>query len=116
MSTTLTVYVVTPDLERMRRFYEEALGVKAGAQSGNWMPFRLAGATFALHAAGNETEEELKRVNLSFGVDDIDGAVARFQARGAQVLRGVADETFGKMATLGDPDGRTFELVQHEVP
>lgn len=111
MSTTLTVYVLTPDLDRMRRFYEEALGVKAGAQSGNWVPFNIGAATFALHAAG--PENDMERFNVSFGVDDIDAAVKRFDEQGATVLRGVADETFGRMATLQDPDGRAFEVVQY---
>ncbi len=113
MSATLTVYVVTKDLERMRRFYEGALGVGPGPQSGNWLPFTLGGATFALHAAGAETADDLQRFNLSFGVDDIDATVARFEAQGAKILRGVADEAFGRMATLQDPDGRVFEVVQY---
>ena len=113
MSTTMTVYVMTKDLDRMRRFYEGALEVKPAPQSGNWLPFALGGATFALHAAGNEAEDDLQRFSLSFGVDDAEAAVARFEAQGAKVLRGVADEAFGKMATLQDPDGRTFEVVQY---
>ena len=111
MSATLTVYVVTPDLERMRRFYQEALAAKAGPQQGNWVPFSLGGATFALHAAG--PDDDPLKLSLSFGVDDIDSTVARFEAQGAKILRGVADEAFGKMATLQDPDGRQFEVVQY---
>ncbi len=113
MSTSLTVYVVTPDIDKMRRFYEGALGVEAGEQSGNWVPFRLGGATFALHAAANESPEELRHVSLGFAVDDIEAVVARFEAQGAEVLRGIADETFGRLATLQDPDGRAFEVVQY---
>ena len=113
MSVSLTVYVVTRELERMRRLYEGALQVKPASQQGNWLPFSLGGATFALHAFGNEGEEDPQRFNLSFGVDDIEATVARFEAQGAKVLRGVADEAFGKMATLRDPDGRTFEVVQY---
>ena len=110
MSTTLTVFVVTPDIERMRRFYEGGLGAKAAPQQGNWVPFSLGDATFALHALGPDGDPQ--RIELSFVVDDIEAAVARFQEQGAKVLRGIADETFGKMATLQDPDGRTFEVVQ----
>lgn len=113
MSVNMTVYVVTRDLERMRQFYQEALQVKPAAQEGAWLPFNLGGATFALHAAGSETDEDVRKLNLSFGVDDIDAVVSRFQAQGAKTLRGVADEAFGKMATLEDPDGRVFEVVQY---
>lgn len=113
MSTTLTVYVVTPNVDKMRQFYEGALGVQAGEQSGNWAPFQLGGATFALHAIGDESTEDLERFSVSFGVDDIDATVSRFKAQGAKILRGIADETFGRMATLEDPDGRAFEVVQY---
>lgn len=111
MSAKLTTYVMTPDLDRMRRFYEEGLGMKGDEQSGNWVPLSLGGATFALHQAFGE-DDPLK-VSYSFAVDDIEAAVSRFEAAGAKVLRGVADETFGRMATLEDPDGRVFEVVQY---
>ena len=115
MSAGMTVYVYTKDLDRMRRFYEGALGVKAAPQ-GDWVPFDLGGATFALHFVLDEAERDLQRLNLSFDVDDIEAADARFQERGAKVLQGVADETFGKRAVLEDPDGRRFDLVEHEAP
>ena len=113
MSTTMTVYAYVSDLDRMRQFYESALGVKPAIQQGNWLPFELGGATFALHSIENDRVEDVQRFNLSFAVDDIEAAVARFEAQGAKVLRGVADEAFGKRATLQDPDSRTFEVVQH---
>ena len=113
MTATLTVYVVTKDLERTRRFYEEGLGVPSGEQSGLWLPFALAGATFALHGARDDDPEDMMRANVSFGVDDIEAAVARFERAGGRVLRGVADEAYGKRALIQDPDGRTFELVRY---
>ena len=116
MSTTMTVYAYVSDLDRMRRFYEGALGVKPATQHGNWLPFDLGGATFALHGIERDRLEDVRRFKLSFAVDDIEAAVARFEAQGAKVLRGVADEAFGRRAMLQDPDGRTLEIVQHELP
>lgn len=107
---SVTVYVMTPDIDRTRDFYEKALGIGAGARSGNWVPFSIGGATFALHAG----TEDVGAYSFSLDVDDIEAAVERFEAAGAKVLRGVADEAFGRMATVQDPDGRTIELVQHE--
>ena len=113
MGTKMTVYVYTEDLERMRRFYERSLGVNP-TDYGDWQPFDLGGARFALHGVKDGEARDLQRYNLSFDVDDIEAAVARFDAQGATVLRGVADEAFGKRAFLQDPDGRTFELVQRD--
>ena len=115
MSATLSVYIMTPDLEGLRRFYEAGLGARAGERSGNWVPFELAGATFALHAAQPDGEEGLQQVSYGFGVGDVDAALARFEGAGAKVLRGVADESYGRKATLEDPDGRVFEIVQYEL-
>lgn len=115
MSAKLTVYVYTSDLERLRRFYEGGLGVAPAAQHGNWLPFDLAGATFALHADRGDPSLDRQRVRLSFEVDDIEAAVARFEAAGATVLRGIADEAFGKRALLEDPEGRQIELVMQEM-
>ena len=114
MGARISVYVYTLDLERMRRFYEGGLGVKPGAQHGNWLPFDLGGGTFALHGARERSAEDLQRVHLTFVVDDIEATVARFQAQGAKVLRGVADEAFGKRAIVEDPEGRTLEIVSHQ--
>lgn len=109
----MTVYVYTPELERMRRFYEGAFGVTP-VDHGDWQPFTLDGATFALHRMNDPSNQDAQRFHVTFDVDDIEAAVARFEAAGAKVLRGIADEAFGKRAFLQDPDGRAFEVVQHE--
>lgn len=113
MSVRLTVYVYTADLERLRRFYAAGLGVEPGTQHGNWLPFELGGATFALHGVSEPGDRDLQRANLNFETDDIEALVARCEAAGATVLRGVSDEAFGRRAMLRDPDGRTFEAVSH---
>jgi predicted enzyme related to lactoylglutathione lyase len=113
MTTSLTVYVYSGDLEKLAAFYAGGLALQREAREGNWLPLSLARATFALHASHPDGGEDLQRVSYSFGVDDIEAAVARFRKHGAKVLRDVADEAFGRRATLEDPDGRVFELVQY---
>jgi predicted enzyme related to lactoylglutathione lyase len=105
--------VYTPQLREVRGFYEAGLGV-APANLGDWQPFELAGGRFALHGSRGEPGQEPARVHLTFVVDDIEAALRRFEAAGARVLRGVADEAFGKRAYVQDPDGREFELIQEE--
>lgn len=115
MTAHLGVYVYTRDLQRLRRFYEQGLGV-APADRGGWLPFELGGGAFALHEAGDDASRDPAAIQLQFVVDDIDEALARFTAAGAKVLRGIADEAFGKRAFLEDPEGRAFQLVKHELP
>lgn len=113
MAVNLTVYVYSNEFGKLSDFYKQGLGVEPDGQHGNWLPFALPRATFALHAAA--PGDEPRAVNYSFGVDDIEETVSRFEAAGAKVLRGVADESFGRKATLEDPDGRVFEVVQYGV-
>ena len=113
MGTRLTVDFLVANVQQMARFYEGALGVEPDRQHGHWLPFQLGGATFALHGIDGEPDGDvLHRTNLSFEVDDIEATLARFEALGAKVMRGIADEAFGKSATLQDPEGRQFWLVQ----
>ena len=114
MVTGITVYVYTHELEALQRFYEGALGIEPD-NYGDWRPFQLASGTFALHAVQEGSGHDVQGFNISSDVDDIDEAVPRFEAYGAKILRGVADEAFGKRAVLQDPDGRQFEIVQHEM-
>jgi predicted enzyme related to lactoylglutathione lyase len=116
MSARLSVYVYTAAPDRLREFYQAGLGVAPAAQHGNWLPFELGGGTFALHGATAGGEHDPRDLHLSFVVDDIEAAVARFRSAGARVLRDVADEAFGKRAHLEDPDGRTFELIEPDRP
>ena len=116
MGAKLTVDAYTTDVDRLRQFYEAGLGVKPAGQSGHWLPWSLSGATFALHGTeGEPSPDLLQRWNLSFEVDDIDAAVARFEGRGAKVLRGVADVEFGREAVLQDLEGRTFWLISTKL-
>ena len=115
MSTRLSVYAYTRDLGLTRRFYEGGLHVKPAFQAGNWLPFDIGDATFALHGVRDDARHALQRFNLSFDVDEIDAVVARVERQGGRVLRGVADEAFGKRAILQDPDGRQLEIVQHAI-
>ena len=109
----MTVYVYTQELEKLRDFYEAALGVKP-TDHGDWQPFDLAASTFAVHAKGAPEDQPLS-FNVQIDVDDIDAALARCEAHGARVLQGVSDEAFGKRAVIEDPDGRTLYLVQNEM-
>ena len=108
----MTVYVYTQELEKLRDFYEAALGVKP-QDDGDWQPFNLDASTFAVHGSGALKDQ--RSFNVQIDVDDIDAALARCEAHGARVLQGVSDEVFGKRAVIEDPDGRTLYLVQNEM-
>ncbi|OKK02532.1 hydrolase [Streptomyces sp. CB03234] len=50
-------------------------------------------------------------INVYFGVDDCDAAVAKTTERGGAVLWGPMDTPFGRFATLRDPQGASFSVI-----
>ncbi|ORT59439.1 VOC family protein [Streptomyces sp. CB03238] len=50
-------------------------------------------------------------INVYFGVDDCDAAVAKTTERGGAVLLGPMDTPFGRFATLRDPQGASFSVI-----
>ncbi len=112
MNVKVTVYAYTEEMERLRSFYSAALGVTPEDQ-GDWQPFELAGGSFALHGVPSGAGRDLQRFSVSFEVDDIDAAIARCVSAGATIIEGIVDQEFGRIATLEDPDGRRFDVIQH---
>lgn len=47
---------------------------------------------------------------LYFGVEAADAAVARVQELGGSLLDGPVDSPFGRIATIADPEGATFQI------
>ncbi|MBI1884741.1 MAG: VOC family protein [Chloroflexi bacterium] len=113
MTAEMIIYAYVSDLDRLRQFYEGALGAKASQKSRNWFTFQLDEATFALHRQrSTEAARDIGYFHFEFRVRDIEDALTRFQAHGAEVVRGVSDVVYGKSAVLRDPDGREFRLMQ----
>ena len=112
MGIKVTVYAYTEEMERLRSFYAAALGVTPEDQ-GDWQPFALDGGSFALHAVVSGAGRDLQQFSVSFEVDDIEAAIARCQSAGATVVEGIVDQEFGRIATLEDPDGRKFDMIQY---
>lgn len=50
-------------------------------------------------------------VNVYFTVDDCDAAVARATERGGVLRFGPMDSPFGRLATVGDPQGARFSVI-----
>jgi len=109
------VYAYTPAFERMREFYEAGTGLRGEAAGPIWVAFPMGASKFGLHKQGHEDPEDPGDFRLDFLVDDIVAVLARFEAAGAEVVRGIQDEAFGRSAVLRDPEGREFTLVQEEL-
>ncbi|MFC9439755.1 VOC family protein [Nocardia sp. NPDC057030] len=109
---TITAFV--SDQDRAKEFYGSVLGfaVRADRVVGDnrWLEVApgAAGTSIVLHrpfpgaSAGG-------LAGVILGSDDVDGAVARLRAAGAEV-DGPNELPWGRQATFTDPDGNSFVL------
>jgi len=81
--TTVTCMLPVKDLPRARRFYEQALGLEAGAAKpdGKFV-YRCGGTEIALFPKAEGTKAE--HTALSFKVADIGRAIAELKGRGVR--------------------------------
>lgn len=84
---------------------------------------------FALFSVGGKDDQVMGRmampeevprdvpahVNVYFGVDDCDAAVKRAAERGATLRFGPMSTPFGRFATLTDPQGAAFSVLDPET-
>ena len=50
--------------------------------------------------------------SVYFGTDDTDAALVRIAELGGSVLEGAQDSPYGRLATVADPLGATFRVIQ----
>lgn len=107
----------TRDFEAASAFYGTVLGVEvAEMEMGGGPSYRtidINGDQQAgiMDAASFLPEGVPSHWTVYYGVDDTDAAIAKAQDLGGSVLRPAEDTPFGRMATIADPMGATFNIV-----
>jgi predicted enzyme related to lactoylglutathione lyase len=113
------------DLGRAIGFYTAAFGLRVGRVFGKGAA-ELLGAPITIHllhkpattkptpvaAITRHYRRHWTPVHLDFVVDDVEAAVARAVAAGAQLEGGIQTLLWGRMALLADPFGHGFCLLQ----
>jgi predicted enzyme related to lactoylglutathione lyase len=113
MSGLLQIIVCTPDLGRLRQFYEEIIGLKVSEANPFWIAFETAGSMLALTrpAAGRE-----RGIQLTIGSADLDADVAALRARGVEFEGPVHEAPFGRFVAFHDLEGNVHWLHQRSAP
>lgn len=115
--------IPTPDVERLRRFYEDVLGLRPEAERPAAVFYRVgAGTRFALSRSGGRASGT--HTQMAFMVDDLEAEVASLRARGVafeeyetpRTVEGIARLPAGKTAWFRDPDGNVIGLIQLDDP
>jgi catechol-2,3-dioxygenase len=117
----IDVMLTAPDLDAVRRFYGERVGLEVLIESDDFMTFRCGGDSrlVVTRTSAPSTEQTTK---ASWRVDDVAAEVAELRARGVEVVDydepglrtvdGVADVGFALSAWFVDPGGNTIGLLE----
>ena len=105
------VVVYSTDAEADRTFLRDLLGTTAVDAGGGWLILALPPAEVAVHPAGEAAGHELYLM-----CDDIVATVAELEARGAAVEGGVADQGWGRLATIRMPGGAALGVYEPHHP
>lgn len=110
------------DLERMKQFYGDMLGVKPTNQNWTdvWAAFDTGGTRFALHAIPAEIAQDIEialppapreqdPVKLIFEVKDVESERARLESLGIRILRRPWQQP-GVACDAVDPEGNIFQI------
>jgi lactoylglutathione lyase len=125
VTLALLANVDVDDLAPAEAFYVDALGLRVGRRFGNDV-VELLGASSPIHllqkaAGGNAVAattqaRDYRRhwtpVHLDFVVPDLADALMRAQTAGATLEGKVREACWGRIATLADPFGHGFCLIQ----
>jgi predicted enzyme related to lactoylglutathione lyase len=106
-------YTSALDLRLGRRLFGGAVAELLGASSAIYLISRPAGAPAWRSAnAGREYGRHWTPVHLDFAVADVAAAVQRAVAAGARLEGAIETFAWGGLATLSDPFGHGFCLLQ----
>jgi predicted enzyme related to lactoylglutathione lyase len=105
--------IVCGDLERSKRFYRTILDLKLGTDAApHWVDFDLGdGKMLGLHPASENLAVKPGSVQIGFYVQDVDKFVTDARMAGVAILQDPHDESFGRLAVIGDPDGYPVQIA-----
>ncbi|MBR1206062.1 MULTISPECIES: VOC family protein [unclassified Bradyrhizobium] len=106
-------YLTAAKPEALAGFYE-ALGLPIRfADGGKWIQFAGEKAALCIASPAESVSVPSRNAVLVFEVDDLEGALKRAQAQGAQALGEVRDMgAHGRVADFRDPENNTIQLFQ----
>jgi catechol 2,3-dioxygenase-like lactoylglutathione lyase family enzyme len=107
MRRLVQIILFTPDVDALRTFYEEGMGLRPVYAGPNWTSYRTAGATLALHPLEGGHRQEIE---LTFDSPDVAAEVERFRNWGVHAASDVQGQTYGTTVQFRDPEGNLIAL------
>ena len=115
MSKFSVAMLVCSDLERSGDFYRDVLNLKVKSANERWIDFDLGnGASLGIHQKTELLAVRPGSIQLGFTVDDVDKFLTDARLLGVPVFQDPYDDTFGRVAIIGDPDGYPVQVVSQK--
>jgi catechol 2,3-dioxygenase-like lactoylglutathione lyase family enzyme len=102
--------VFSPQVEAVREFFGDVLGLPSADAGGGWPIFGLPPAELAVHPA-----DDAGQCQLFLMCDDIFATMAELKDKGVEVGE-VADQRWGRLASIRLPDGTELGLYEPRHP
>ncbi len=109
MNRLLYAIAFTSDIDQLKGFYRDRLGLRVGADSPYWVSFDFPEGSLALLAVRPEQKRE---VEMCFGAANVTRQRAVLAARGVEFLDDVREMEFGKVFHLRDPEGNLLSFLE----
>lgn len=107
MRRLVQIILFTPDVDTLRTFYEEGMGLRPVYAGPNWTSYRTAGAILALHPLDGGHRQEIE---LTFDSPDVEAEVEHFRNWGVHATSEVQGQTYGTTVQFRDPAGNLIAL------
>ena len=106
--------LMTTDTERATSFYNKAVGLEAESVKVGDMPYTMfkVDDTTVAGTMNPPMEQIPNHWHVYFGAEDLDATLATAKAQGGEVVAGPLDTPQGPMATIKDPQGVAFSVIQ----
>ena len=100
------------EVEELRKYIKEKLGLPGTDVGGGWLIFDIPEADMGCHPATDTERQHSGRHYVSFYCDDIEETVSELEGRGVEFLDDISDVGYGLAIHFEMPGGVPVELYQ----
>src|SRR5512133_3086424 len=105
--------VYVNDLTKCTTFYRDVLGLPVDYETKGWTQFKSNGAALVLHPRTDATPSPNgNTVHMTFRVDNLEAVHGELTRQSIKFLAPPATTSFGKHATMCDPEGNQIDLIE----
>lgn len=100
-----------PEADEARAFFRDVLGLSSVDAGGGWPIFALPPSELGVHPSSSGPSHQLYLL-----CDDLDATMKDLAAKGAEFVGEVAQEQWGRVATINVPGGGELGLYEASHP